>query len=411
MGAFSIFTDKKKKKKYSGVPTVEEYYLKLARRTTFAKFICIMLIASFALFAFSNYKDELTIENFRYMLKFVDFGAETVQETASVVYFDSDTTNKGELLRGDLAVLNTSGIMVYDFNGDRLYKSDFKYDHPKMISNNKDMIVCDIGGYGLKIFSSYSTIYTEEFSYPIYGLDACESGGFLVLSSVEGFRSAFFVYDEFYRVVYSSSFGDKYIDCASLSTNGKEVVAMLHYSRDGDLITLLAKYSVDNQDSSIFQKEFIDEMPLKINYMADGAYAVLTNKALRFFSSDNIVTGEIFFEEKSLLGYEFSNNYAIITYNTIGLSAGTELDVYTKDASLVAVRNFEGALLDKRVSSDTLFVLSHGLLTTVDLKGVNADKTDEVENEFRQLLLDQSGLILLSDNKAEYFKKNDTTIN
>lgn len=408
MSAFSIFSDKKKRNRHSTVPTVEEYYMKLARRTTLAKFICIMLIGCFALYSFTYYKEELTIENFRYMLKFVDFRAKTVEETASVVYFDSDTTNKGELLRGDLCILNTSGLKVYGFSGERLLGSEFKYDYPLMLSNSKNILVCDIGGNELQIFSSYSLIDNKIYDYPILGLTANNSGGFAVISSAKGYRSAFYVYDEYYRAIYNYCFGDKYIDSISLSEDGKEIVALVHYSKDGELVTLLMKFSVDSNEA-VFQTEIPDELPLKVSYMSDGSYAVLTSKALRFYSSGNNKTGEIFFEEKSLLGYEFSNNYAIITYNTVGLSAGTELDVYKKDGSLVTVKAFEGALLDKKVYSDTLYVLSHGLLSEIDLTGKNADKSADVQTEFREIILDNSSVILFSDNKAEYFKQAETT--
>lgn len=403
MGAFSIFTDKKKKKPQNSVPTVEEYYLKLARRTTLAKFICIMLIGCFALLSFSANKDELTIENFRYMLKFADFTAETVEETASVVYFDSDATNKGALVRGDLAVLNSSGLVVYNFKGEKLFRSNFKYDFPMMISNDKNIYVCDIGGNELQIFSSYSAVYTETFSYPIYGLSTCANGGFAVVSSAKGYRNSFYIYDEYYRIAYKYFSAEKYIDYISLSDDGREAITLLHYSKSGEIVTLLLKCAVDSEEP-VFQMEFPDELPLQIEYLSDGSYSILTSKSLRFFSSENTLTGEIFFGEKSLLGYEFSNNYAIITYNTVGLSAGTELDVYAKDGSLVAVKRFEGALLDKKINEETLYVLSHGLLTTVDLAGSTPDTETVVQNEFREIILDTESVILFSDNKAEYFK-------
>ena len=403
MGAFSIFTDKRNKKKQSGLPTVEEYYLRLARRTTLVKFICIMLLTGFALFAFSNYRDELTIENARYVLKFVNFGPETVQEKASVVYFDSDPNNKGELLRGDLAVLNKEGVAVYDFNGTRLLKSDFRYDHPKMVSTQRNIVICDMGGYGLRVINSFSTVYTQTFSYPILGLSASESGRFVVVSSAKGYRSAFFVYDEHCRVIYTYYFGDKYIDCAAISPDGREIAVLLHYSQNGQLVTLLSKFSVDD-DQPVFQAEFAGELPLQIRFLPDGSYAFLTSDALRFFSGDNQNTSEIFFEEKSLLGYEFSDNYVIMTYNAVGLSAGTEMDVYRKDGTLAAIRSFDGALLDKKVAKDTLYVLLHGSLISIDLGGETGDITAEVDSEFRQIIPDGESVILFSDKKAEYYK-------
>ncbi|HBR30850.1 MAG TPA: hypothetical protein DD733_02080 [Clostridiales bacterium] len=403
MGAFSIFTDKKKKKAQNSVPTVEEYYIKLARRTTLAKFICIMLIGSFVLFSFSANKEELTIENFRYMLKFADFGAETVEETASVVYFDSDSENAGALMRGDLAVLNNSGLKVYSFNGKKLLSSSFKYDYPRMLSNNKNIYTYDIGGSELRIFSSYSLLYSETFGYPIYGVSVSENGGFAVVTSAKGYRNSFYVYDEYYRVIYKYFSAEKYIDCISLSADGKEAVTLLHYSKSGEIVTLLMKFSVDKEEP-VFQAEFNDELPLQVSYMSDGSYAVLTSKSLRFYSSENIASDEIIFGEKSLLGYEFCNNYAIITYNTIGLSAGTELDVYAKDGTLVAVRRYEGALLDKKIYADNLYVLTHGALSMVDLSGKDEDKMTVVDNEFRDIILDNESIVLFSDNKAEYFK-------
>ncbi len=404
MGAFSIFSNKKSKKKREGLPTVEEYYLRLARRTTLAKFICIILISGFALFSFSNYKDELSIDNFRYMIKFIDFGAESTEEAPSVIFFDSEETNKYELLRGDIGVLSVNGFSVYDYEGNRILQSDFKYDHPKMVSTSRNIIVCDLGGYNLKVFNPFSVVYNETFSYPIFGVSASESGGFVVVSAAKGYRSAFFVYDEYYRVIYNYYFGDKYIDCAALSEDGREVAVLLHHSEDGQLITRLMKFSVSDE-SATFQTEFADELPLQVSFMSDGSYALLTSEALRFFSADNQITGEIFFKEKSLLGYEFGKNYVIITYNTLGLSTQTELDVYAKDGTVCVLREFEGALLDMCLSEDNLYVLSHGSLSIIDITGQNTDKTYETDNEFRQLLLDGESIILFSQNRAEYFKE------
>ena len=45
---------------------------------SFVKYAVILLSVCFAAFAFTFYGDELTIENFRYMLKFVSFDSVTV---------------------------------------------------------------------------------------------------------------------------------------------------------------------------------------------------------------------------------------------------------------------------------------------------------------------------------------------
>jgi len=401
MGAFSIFKNKKNRKKQNVIPTVEEYYLRLARRTSVAKFILIMIIATFTVFSFSNYRNELTIENFRYTLKFIDFGAKTVVESASVVYFDNDISNKGTLLRGDLCVLNTSGLSIHDFSGTKLLQADFKFDHPKMVANSRSLLVCDLGGNSLKAFNSYSNIYNETFDYPIYGLSSNKNGEFIIISSAQNYRSAFFVYDREFRVIYNYYFGDKYIDYASISEDGKQVLVLLHYSQDGKLISLLAKFDIDSEEPS-FQTEFIGEMPLGVNFMTDGKYSVLTSNSLRFYSSDNNIKNEIFFKEKSLLGYEFNNEYVIICYNNIGLSSGTELDIFDKEGNTVIERNFSNAVLDKKISNDTLYVLMNESITIVDLTGEKEDITVDIDSNYKELITNDNEVILFSISRAEY---------
>jgi hypothetical protein len=251
MSAFSIFSSKRRKKQVT-VPTVEEYYLRLARRTTVVKFIIIMLLAGFTLFTFSYFKNDLTIDNFRYLLKFINLGSDNTANPDSAVYFDKDPTNKGEVLRGDLAIINNSGFSIYGFNGSKVFSDPCKYDHPKMVSNSKNMIACDIGGYELRIYSCNDVTHSETFNYPIHALAASKNGTYAVVSSEKSYRSALFIYDEHFRVIYKYFSGDKYIDFVSVSPDGKEAITLMQYSKNGDLVTLLMKFSVDSEQP-VFQ--------------------------------------------------------------------------------------------------------------------------------------------------------------
>lgn len=97
MGVFSIFREPGKKSDPAKVkiPSREAYYETIARRISFAKYALILLSVCFAAFAFTFYGDELTIENFRYMLKFVSFDPVTVGSDGSRVVYDYDAGNLG----------------------------------------------------------------------------------------------------------------------------------------------------------------------------------------------------------------------------------------------------------------------------------------------------------------------------
>ena len=148
MGVFSIFREPGKKSDPAKVkiPSREAYYETIARRISFAKYALILLSVCFAAFAFTFYGDELTIENFRYMLKFVSFDPVTVGSDGSRVVYDYDAGNLGAVVRGDLAVVNKTGISVYDFNSRRVLKSGFSYADPLVRTSDRNVYVCDLGG-------------------------------------------------------------------------------------------------------------------------------------------------------------------------------------------------------------------------------------------------------------------------
>ena len=58
----------------------------------------------------------------------------------------TDAGNLGAVVRGDLAVVNKTGISVYDFNSRRVLKSSFSYADPLVRTSDRNVYVCDLGG-------------------------------------------------------------------------------------------------------------------------------------------------------------------------------------------------------------------------------------------------------------------------
>ena len=67
MSAFSIFKDKRKQNKQQ-TPTAQAYYTRLANRAKIGMFSVIIALIIFCLLAYSFFPDELTAENFKYLL-------------------------------------------------------------------------------------------------------------------------------------------------------------------------------------------------------------------------------------------------------------------------------------------------------------------------------------------------------
>ena len=72
MGAFSWFRDKNTKKNKQETPTVESHYIKLARRASFMRYAVLLFIVLFGVYSFSFHSSEITVDNFDYMMKFLN---------------------------------------------------------------------------------------------------------------------------------------------------------------------------------------------------------------------------------------------------------------------------------------------------------------------------------------------------
>ena len=415
MGAFSVFNDKRSQKNKKKVPTVREHYEKLARRTAVIRYTCLILVAVFAVWSFAFHGSELSVENFRYMLKFINLKEEEEAPEGNTINFDGNEGNRGIIFKSDLAVLNEGGLTITGWDGNVTLKSSFQCDHPKMIENGNYLFCYDIGGKEIRIFNSYSQVWSsgDEYEYPIYWVAAAKAGGFAVVSSAKGYRSAVYVYDGEFRQIYSRLFGDKYVDFVDISEDGKEFITAAHYSESGNVVTVVSRFSVTEEDP-VHVETFIGEVPIGIYYTEEG-YALMTSDALRFFGNadkdskqkaDDILS-EISFSGKNLLSGKIYKNSALLTYRLDGLAGGTELDVYDTDGNIIFTREYGTSLTDAVICGEKVYTLSPGKIAECDIKNEREDEIYEIPTSFSTLIPDDDRIIIFSDSEADYFIKSE----
>lgn len=399
MSAFSVFSDRKKRKKNMQTPTVEQYYENRARRLSHVRYACLLFTVLFVIYGFAVHGEELTQENFRYMLKFLDFTEEDDENEANIVRFDYASGNIGGLYKGDVVVLNGNGLSLYGWDAERLFSVSFRMESPRLAITPQSIFAYDLGGSEVRIFNSYSQFARLAMDYPIYGFSTSESGVFAVISSEKNYRTAIFVYDSNARQIYKRLLSDTYIDQIALSPSGNEFLALGHYAQGGDLITVLQRYSLTDEEP-IFSVSYTGELPLRVGYLSDERFAVLTGSALRCYDvGETEPIGVHAFGDEALQGCSFSGEYILLTFSDSGLSGGTVLELYGDDASLQNSYRFEGAVGDKRILSDSLCVLTMGEVTVAPLSG-GEPTVYTVGKDALQLLEDDGSLILFEKSDA-----------
>ena len=410
MSAFSVFSDRKKRKKNMQTLSVEQYYENRARRLSHVRYACLLLTVLFVVYGFAVHGEELTPENFRYMLKFVNLTEEDDVTEANTVRFDYASGNIGGIFRGDVAVLNGDGLSLYGWDAEKLFSVSFRMESPRLAVTPQSIFAYDLGGSEVRIFNSYSQYARLTMSYPIYGFAACDSGAFAVITSEKNYRTAVCVYDSNARQVYKRLLSDTYVDQIALSPDGSEFLALGHYAQGGDLITLLQRYSLSDEEP-VFTASYTGELPLRVAYLSNERFAVLTGSALRCYDAGSAENespvGTLSLNDSSLQGCNFSEGHVLLTFSDSGLSGGTILQVYGDDASLQGTYRYEGAVNDKLVLSDSLCVLTMGEVTVTPLSG-GEPTIYEIGKDALQLLNDGEILILFEKSDAYRLTEQET---
>ncbi len=405
MGAFSVFKDKRAKRKKPETPTVQTHYTKLARRAALIRYVCMIFVVVFAVYSFSFHSDEITMANFRYMLKFINLGDDADAPAGTLIAFDGNEGNRGLIYKGDLAILNEGGLTITGWDGEVLHKSAFSFNHPKMEQDGNYLYCYDLGGKELKIFNSYQQLSkTPTFDYPIYGLSTSNGSNFAVISSAKGYRSAVFVYNNNFLLRYSAYFGDKYVAFADISDDGNEFIVAAYNSKNGTIVTTVSKFRIDTKDA-IYTKEYYGEMPLGLQY-TDNGYCLTTSDSSRTFNAKDELISKIPFEHRRLLSGKVYGSKRVITYAMEGLSGGTEVVIYRGNGSIEYSKSFPTSLSDTTVCGNKLYTLSPGVLTECDME-TGTQRSFTIPTSYSTLVPDGDRLILFSENQAEYFNASN----
>jgi len=403
VSAFSIFFDRKKRKKNTETPTVEQYYEKKARRISHLRYFCLLLTVLFGVYGFTAHGDVLTAENFRYMLKFLDLTEVDVSADAEIRY-DYAESNRGALFKGDLAVLNTDGLTVYSREagtvGSKLFSEGFRMEDPRLVATTQNIFAYDLGGNEVRMFNSYSQLARLSMDYPIYGFSAVDSGHFAVITAEKNYRSAIYVYDGHARQIYKRLLSNTYIDYIALSPDGKQFLALWHEAGGGYLRTLLQVYSV-KEEEPLYTAAFNGELPLMAGYLENGNYAVLTGSALRFCQgSDNAVIQTISMEGAGLANCRFENGHALVITTGGGLSDGVELTVYDREGDAVGQTSCPSVPADLHFREDTLYLLTSEEITVLPLSG--EENPLSTQGDAVQLLFDEDGTPVVFEKNLAY---------
>lgn len=403
MKAFSVFSSGKKKKTISTeVLTPSVYYEKCAGKIKFLKFSVLLLLIIYIIYGVWFHGSELTVENFRYMMKYLDFSASNVVISGKKIVFDHDNKADIGIMRDNIVIADGSGVNIYDLNGQRSLRTSFTFTYPAIAVSDKFLFAYDLGtgSNTLKIFNVYSEIKSYTFDYPIYGVAVNPDGAYCVITPERGYTSSFVVYDSSNRFIYRKSYGNRHVVSVDISDGGKDFFALLISAADGDFVCEAVHYNMTSEDE-IHSAKYLGEYPIKITQTKDGDIFVLTDKAFRIYNSDFGLKKEVNLEAETMKRFFFDDDNAIITSGTQIVGNSARLKMFDTEGNTIVDSYFDGDILQARKSDDKLYVLIKGKFIIYDIK--NGEKeTISVDIKYNGFSFAADGVVFTAPTGAQY---------
>lgn len=380
----------------------ENGYVKTHSRIKTVRYFIVALLLIFVVLAVMFYREDLTVENFRYLLKYVNVRPVTFgSDENTQITFESDSATVTGSFKEDLVVLTKTSLRIYDLSSAEILDTSHGLTSPTLSLGRKYFAVYDMGGKYLAIYNSFSKLWENNFKYPIYDVALDDKGNFCVATAEKDYTSSLKVYNSDFENVFNWRSVDKYSLCADIYTSETTHMAVgtIRNTPSGDMMSELVLLSADSE-KIVASLEFPSEMMVKVSFNSKGNIVCLTDKALRTVSLSGRLISEYTFNSKALRKFESGDKWSVLLLNENLVGKRHMMIIFDVNGDTYMEKEIDSEITDMCVSDSHAFLLGVEDITVIDVDAKSSEKYDS-ERSYRSIeLIDDKNVFLVYDGIA-----------
>jgi len=384
---------REKNKKYSiksntESPNENQYYLNIAKKYKSSKSIITIVFVVYLLLMIVLYRDQITMENFRYLIKYLDTSSPEYTGQTRTIYYDPAAELRIDLYKGDLAIARNKSVDLYNMIGNVMVNYDINYTQPIMLTSKQNMLVYSQGDYSYTLNNSFSQLHSETLKYPISGAAISDSGVYAIVSKSVEYRSAVYIYDKNFNLI-SQILKDKLVMDVQINSSGNEILTIAAYNSGGEFHTeiMTASPHSETENSVDIQSSTFG---IKAKYNSIGGYVVACDNQLLFYDlNHNLINTFSYKSYIPLIDY-LGNDFTAIVFNENIVGNNNNIYIFNKYGELVYNDILNGQISDITGNDEYVYILFNDGIAQINISG----------NEVRQKKFDRAGSIrvLLKDS-------------
>lgn len=391
---------KKTTKKTLNKKSINREILSISKKFKYLKYITAIIAVLFLLSMISFRRDELTYENFQYLLRFMDINSTTYSYTPGYrkIVYNADTEISFSMFKGDFVIAGTSKLNIYNLSGNNILNEYVYINNPVIKSSEKYLLIYDLGGYNYSVYNSFSKLYGETTAYPITSAVMSDSGIYAFVTQTEQYRSAVYVYDKNFKYVGRMLLNNFVMDI-DIKEDGSEILISSIFNNDGDFYTEIKTWNpYMAKETNVFQIN--DIIPISVKYNNLGGYNILCDNRLLFYNSDSQLINTYVYKNdipyKGFLGEEYS--YLIFSENLIG--DNYNLIVFDKNSEKINEISFNGKAVKTLPYENYLFILTNDKIIRINILTGEIISYIVEKNAIDIVLMNDNTIMLCYQGKA-----------
>jgi len=390
----------KAKKTVDNVNTDENVYYVAAKKVRFYRFAVLALLVAFVLGGMIVYKDEITLENFRYLLKYIDMEGAFDYDGGQTISLDTQGKRRVDIFKGDIVVASNSEVKIFDYWGNKVLSDSVVMSNPMLVVGDKYMLVYDVGGKKLRIYNSFSLLYDITTEYPIYAADINDNGYFCYVTNDKGYHSSVNVYNSNFEQIYKWSSSDKFVIDVSYKKDSNTLLSLATFKAVGG--HYLSEIIVLSTEEKVPVKTFTveDKMPLDITFSETEKIFLLADDSYYTFDFENEETYIYNFNSDCLKMYTSSEKYGALIINDSIVGVECSVQIINDKCEQLLSKSFDVQILDLEVKDDKMYVLTLGKAYIVDIDSGDVFEIEtDIEDRNISCISDKH-IVFISDSMA-----------
>lgn len=376
----------------------DTYYASVSAFYKVVERLLWIVLAIFLVFSVTTNYQEITFNNFFYLMKDFSTASDSDVPDYQVLSYDSDSRQTFALYRGGLVSASPSAVSIFTAGGRRTLKSNTEYYSPNIVCCDKYVLVYDSSGSAFSVYNSFSKVYNEQLSSPI--TDACfgSDGSFAVATKNNDGKSIVYLYGKNLKLRGDIS-ESNYLFDISMENGGERFCTLSYHAGSGNGMSTLDVYNIaSSKTAKNLEKIDIEgEFPIGCTFLGNGRIAVLTNQSVRIYNKNYKEISKYTFYGASIRAFDVGD-YGVSL--VVGDQSSKRVVVFDKDGELA-----HNEVIEENISS-IISAEKHVFMKTAD--GVIRLNFNSKDSEFlhsdgdEMLIYNEDTALVCGDARAEY---------